>query len=96
MGMSLRTERATLEQVKARFNYNKRKHLEKENDFEERMEHLKKSEENRKSEMKKAKKAKKQQEKEKEKDRSTSAEDVEDPEMAALGLPSGFGSTKQA
>jgi len=90
MGMSLRTERATLEQVKARFKQNKRKNNEKDDDFEERMEHLKKMEEDRKSETKKAKKAKKQQEKE-----LLKAEEIEDPEMSALGLPSGFGSTKK-
>ncbi|KAL0994699.1 hypothetical protein UPYG_G00125960 [Umbra pygmaea] len=89
LGMSMRVERSSLDQVKKRFEVNKKKMEEKqkEYDFEERMKELREEEE-------KAKAYKK----EKQKDRKRKADEdlfEEDDEMAAVMGFSGFGSSKK-
>uniref|UniRef100_A0AAY5K285 U4/U6.U5 tri-snRNP-associated protein 3 n=1 Tax=Esox lucius TaxID=8010 RepID=A0AAY5K285_ESOLU len=89
LGMSMRVERSSLDQVKKRFEVNKKKMEEKqkEYDFEERMKELREEEE-------KAKAYKKEKQKEK---KRKAEEDLfeEDDEMAAVMGFSGFGSSKK-
>uniref|UniRef100_A0A8C7QLA9 Zinc finger, matrin-type 2 n=1 Tax=Oncorhynchus mykiss TaxID=8022 RepID=A0A8C7QLA9_ONCMY len=89
LGMSMRVERSSLDQVKKRFEVNKKKIEEKqtEYDFEERMKELREEEE-------KAKAYKKEKQKEK---KRKAEEDLfeEDDEMAAVMGFSGFGSSKK-
>ncbi|KAF3840466.1 hypothetical protein F7725_006328 [Dissostichus mawsoni] len=89
LGMSMRVERSSLDQVKKRFEANKKKMEEKqkEYDFEERMKELREEEE-------KAKAYKK--EKQTQRKRRADDDDLEeDDEMAAVMGFSGFGSTKK-
>ncbi|XP_023349418.1 zinc finger matrin-type protein 2 [Eurytemora carolleeae] len=91
MGMSMKVERSSLDQVKARFNMNKRKMEEKKKDydFDQRLAELKEEEE-------RAKEYKK--EKRKEKKRKTDDDGDElggDPAMMALMGFSGFGGSKK-
>ncbi|EDO42264.1 predicted protein [Nematostella vectensis] len=92
MGMSMRVERSSLDQVKRRFETNKRKREEEkkktEYDLEERMAILRDEEEQRKLQKKEARKEKK-------KKVSHELSEGLDPEMAAMMGFSGFGSTKQ-
>ncbi|KAK3739598.1 hypothetical protein QZH41_011213 [Actinostola sp. cb2023] len=90
LGMSMRVERSSLDQVKKRFETNKRKREEEKQksdyDLDERIAILKEEEEQRKQQrkdFKKEKKLKVQQEAE------------IDPEMAAMMGFSGFGSSKK-
>jgi len=91
LGMSMKVERSSLDQVKARFSANKRKLEEKkkEYDFDTRMEELR-AEEERNREYKK--------EKRKEKKRRGNEDEFGgggDPEMMALMGFSGFGGSKK-
>jgi len=91
LGMSMKVERSSLDQVKARFSANKRKLEEKkkEYDFDTRMEELK-AEEERNREYKK--------EKRKEKKRRGNEDEFGgggDPEMMAMMGFSGFGGSKK-
>jgi U4/U6.U5 tri-snRNP component SNU23 len=92
LGMSMRVERSTLEQVRARLQAHKRKMEEaKELNIEERLKKLKEDEEEKKrlkKEKKKEAKRKKAEEEEKAKTESV------DPALATVGLPLEFGSTK--
>ncbi|EDV21478.1 Zinc finger matrin-type protein 2 [Trichoplax sp. H2] len=93
LGMSMRIERSSLEDVKNRFASNKRKKLEvkKTYDFEARIQELKEEEE-------KMKATKKERRKEKKMRPSNNSDDEGgdiDPEMAAMMGFSGFGSTKK-
>ncbi|XP_064608938.1 zinc finger matrin-type protein 2-like [Liolophura sinensis] len=92
LGMSMRIERSSLDQVKKRFEINKKKMEEKkkEYDFEERMKELREEEEKQKA-----------YKKEKRKDRKRKADsDIDggemDPDMAAVMGFSGFGSSKKS
>ncbi|XP_061165021.1 zinc finger matrin-type protein 2-like [Saccostrea echinata] len=89
LGMSMKIERSSLDQVKKRFEMNKKKMEEKkkEYDFEERLKELKEEEEKQKA-----------YKKERRKDRKRKAEpdDSEGPsDMAAVMGFSGFGSSKK-
>ncbi|XP_033122938.1 zinc finger matrin-type protein 2-like [Anneissia japonica] len=89
LGMSMRVERSSLDQVKKRFEMNKKKQEEKkkEYDFEARMVELREEEEKQKA-----------YRKQKRKDRKRKADDdgeEMDPEMAAMMGFSGFGSSKR-
>ncbi|XP_022326893.1 zinc finger matrin-type protein 2-like [Crassostrea virginica] len=89
LGMSMKIERSSLDQVKKRFEINKKKMEEKkkEYDFEERLKELKEEEEKQKA-----------YKKEKRKDRKRKAEpdDSEGPsDMAAVMGFSGFGTSKK-
>merc|ERR1711872_82436 len=91
LGMSMRIERSSLDQVKARFSINKRKLEEKkkEYDFDQRMQELKEEEERSKEYRK---------EKKKEKKRKLETDNSElggDPEMMAMMGFAGFGSSKK-
>uniref|UniRef100_A0A8C7X4C2 Zinc finger, matrin-type 2 n=1 Tax=Oryzias sinensis TaxID=183150 RepID=A0A8C7X4C2_9TELE len=91
LGMSMRVERSSLDQVKKRFEVNRKKMEEKqkEYDFEERMKELREEEEKAKA-----------YRKEKQKERKRRAEDdldlEDDDEMAAVMGFSGFGSSKKS
>merc|ERR1711994_144992 len=87
LGMSMRIERSSLDQVKERFAINKRKMEEKkkEYDFEERMKELKEEEEKQR-EYKRNKKKRKLEEVE---------EPAGDPDMMAMMGFSGFGGSKK-
>lgn len=92
LGMSMRVERSSLDQVKRRFELNKRKREEekqkkgKEYDLEERMAVLREEEEQRKQQRKVARKEKKQK----------TVDDGEiDPDLAAMMGFSGFGTSKK-
>uniref|UniRef100_A0A671FK87 Zinc finger matrin-type protein 2 n=1 Tax=Rhinolophus ferrumequinum TaxID=59479 RepID=A0A671FK87_RHIFE len=91
LGMSMRVERSTLDQVKKRFEVNKKKMEEKQKDydFEERMKELREEEE-------KAKAYKKEKQKEKKRRAEEDLTFEEDDEMAAVMGFSGFGSTKKS
>ncbi|XP_064636805.1 zinc finger matrin-type protein 2-like [Lineus longissimus] len=88
LGMSMKVERSSLDQVKRRFELNKKKQEEKkrEYDFEERMKELREEEEKQKA-----------YRKEKRKDRKRKAEETMDgddeSDMAAIMGFSGFGTT---
>lgn len=92
LGMSMKIERSSLDQVKARFEMNKKKKEEKKRDydFEERVKELAEEEEKQKA-----------YRKEKKKDRKRKAEDsvddgiAMDPDMAAMMGFSGFGTSKK-
>lgn len=91
LGMSMRVERSNLDQVKKRFEHNKRKLEEdkkkKDYDFEARMEELKEEEERQREKRKEMRKQKK---------KKVEVEDDSglDPEMAAMMGFSGFGTSK--
>lgn len=87
----MRVERSTLDQVKKRFEVNKKKMEEKQKDydFEERMKELREEEE-------KAKAYKKEKQKEKKRRAEEDLTFEEDDEMAAVMGFSGFGSTKKS
>uniref|UniRef100_A0A670IMP0 Zinc finger matrin-type 2 n=1 Tax=Podarcis muralis TaxID=64176 RepID=A0A670IMP0_PODMU len=91
LGMSMRVERSTLDQVKKRFEVNKKKMEEKQKDydFEERMKELREEEE-------KAKAYKKEKQREKKRRAEEDLTFEEDDEMAAVMGFSGFGSTKKS
>lgn len=92
LGMSMRVERSSLDQVQRRFELNKRKREEekqkkgKEYDLEERMTVLREEEEQRKQQRKIARKEKKQK---------TFDDGVIDPDLAAMMGFSGFGTSKK-
>ncbi|CAI9732027.1 finger matrin-type 2 [Octopus vulgaris] len=89
LGMSMRVERSSLDQVKKRFEMNKRKQEDKkkEYDFEERMKELREEEEKQKAYRRERKRAGKKR----------ADEDYEpgDPDMAAVMGFSGFGTGKK-
>ncbi|XP_076468077.1 zinc finger matrin-type protein 2-like [Babylonia areolata] len=92
LGMSMKIERSSLDQVRQRFEMNKKKKEEKkkEYDIEERLKEIKEEEEKAKA-----------HKKEKRKERKRKASDDEsfgsgDPDMAALMGFSGFGTSKKA
>uniref|UniRef100_A0A3B5QV21 Zinc finger matrin-type protein 2 n=1 Tax=Xiphophorus maculatus TaxID=8083 RepID=A0A3B5QV21_XIPMA len=91
LGMSMRVERSSLDQVKKRFEVNKKKleEKQKEYDFEERMKELREEEE-------KAKAYKKEKQKERKRRAEDDVELEEDDEMAAVMGFSGFGSSKKS
>jgi len=91
LGMSMKIERSTVEQVKERFELNKRKLEEKKKqyDFEERMKELKEEEEKAKA----YKKEKKKETKRRKTDDLTVAGAEGEDEMAAIMGFSGFGSS---
>ncbi|XP_044078579.1 zinc finger matrin-type protein 2 isoform X1 [Siniperca chuatsi] len=91
LGMSMRVERSSLDQVKKRFEVNKKKMEEKqkEYDFEERMKELREEEE-------KAKAYKKEKQKERKRRAEEDVDFEEDDEMAAVMGFSGFGSSKKS
>lgn len=89
LGMSMKIERSSLDQVKKRFEINKKKMEEKkkEYDFEERLKELKEEEEKQKAYKK---------EKRKERKRKAEPDDSEGPsDMAAVMGFSGFGGSKK-
>ncbi|PVD34700.1 hypothetical protein C0Q70_05977 [Pomacea canaliculata] len=90
LGMSMKIERSSLDQVKQRFEMNKKKKEEKkkEYDFEERMKEIKEEEE-------KAKAHKKEKRKERKRKADEDDDADGDPDMAALMGFSGFGSSKK-
>ncbi|XP_035683016.1 zinc finger matrin-type protein 2-like [Branchiostoma floridae] len=92
LGMSMRIERSTLDQVKKRFELNKKKREEKkkEYDFEQRMAELKEEE----AKMKEYRKEKKKEKKRKADDAGLNEDEI-DPEMAAMMGFSGFGGSKK-
>merc|ERR1712083_545887 len=87
MGMSMKIERSSIDQVKERFAINKKKMEEKkkEYDFEQRMQELKEEEEKQK-EYRRNKKKRKHDEVE---------EDAGDPDMMAMMGFSGFGTSSK-
>lgn len=91
LGMSMRIERSSLDQVKQRFEMNKKKKEEKkkEYDFEERLREIREEEE-------KAKVQKKEKRKERKRKAEDSGADDIDPDMAQLMGFSGFGTSKKA
>ncbi|GAB6025661.1 zinc finger, matrin-type 2 [Chamberlinius hualienensis] len=92
LGMSMRIERSTLEQVKQRFDSNKKKMDEKvqEYDLEQRVQEMKEEEE-------RVKEYRREKRKEKKRKANEAFEDEHeiDPEMAAIMGFSGFGSSKR-
>jgi len=90
LGMSMRVERSTLEQVKQRMEMNKRKREEKqkEYDFEQRLKELKDEEE-------KLKEYRREKRKEKKRKAADNFESDVDPDMAAIMGFSGFCSSKK-
>ncbi|KAK2170299.1 hypothetical protein LSH36_3g07025 [Paralvinella palmiformis] len=89
LGMSMRIERSSLDQVKRRFEVNKKKQEEKkkEYDFEERMKELKEEEERQKAYKREKRKERKR--------KATGSGDIEDPDVASLMGFSGFGPSKK-
>lgn len=89
LGMSMRVERSTLDQVKQRFEVNKKKLEEKKKDydFEQRMQELREEEE-------KLREYRREKRKERKRKHQESSEDI-DPDMAATMGFSGFGSSKK-
>ncbi|XP_070552765.1 zinc finger matrin-type protein 2-like [Ptychodera flava] len=90
LGMSMRVERSSLDQVKKRFELNKKKMEEKkkEYDFEQRMEELREEEEKQKAYRKEVRKERKRKATD---DLSYNA----DPDMMAMMGFSGFGTSKK-
>ncbi|GFR27233.1 zinc finger matrin-type protein 2 [Trichonephila clavata] len=90
LGMSMRVERSTLDQVKQRMEMNKRKREEKqkEYDFEQRLQELKDEEE-------KLKEYRKEKRKERKRKAVESIDSNVDPDMAAIMGFSGFCSSKK-
>jgi len=97
LGMSLRPERSTLDQVKERLNNAKNKTNEVKTkepyDFEKRMKDLKEAEEKKKQEWKQKQKDKKIKERDEKKQKELESE--LDPDILVFGLPTGFGSSKK-
>ncbi|XP_042069497.1 zinc finger matrin-type protein 2-like [Haplochromis burtoni] len=91
LGMSMRVERLSLDQVKKRFEVNKKKleEKQKEYDFEERMKELREEEE-------KVKAYKKEKQKERKRRAEEDVDFEEDEEMATVMGFSGFGSSKKS
>ncbi|OWF53899.1 zinc finger matrin-type protein 2-like [Mizuhopecten yessoensis] len=91
LGMSMKIERSSLDQVKKRFEMNVKKQEEKkkEYDFEERMKELKEEEEKQKAYRKEKRKERKRKA-----DDSTGLNINVDPDMASVMGFSGFGTTK--
>uniref|UniRef100_A0A3P8VDA4 Zinc finger matrin-type protein 2 n=2 Tax=Cynoglossus semilaevis TaxID=244447 RepID=A0A3P8VDA4_CYNSE len=91
LGMSMRVERSSLDQVKKRFEVNKKKleERQKEYDFEERMKELREEE-------RKAKAYKKEKQKERKRRAEDDVDLEDDDEMAAVMGFSGFGSSKKS
>ncbi|KAH9370366.1 zinc finger matrin-type protein 2 [Haemaphysalis longicornis] len=89
LGMSMRVERSSLDQVKQRFELNKKKLEEKKKDydFEQRMQELREEEE-------KLREYRREKRKERKRKAQEPTEDV-DPDMAATMGFSGFGSSKK-
>ncbi|KXJ29566.1 zinc finger matrin-type protein 2 [Exaiptasia diaphana] len=91
LGMSMRVERSTLDQVKKRFELNKRKREEEKQtadyDLDERVAILKEEEEQRKQQRKDYKREKKL--------KTQDQDSGVDPDMAAMMGFSGFGSSKK-
>ncbi|XP_044278790.1 zinc finger matrin-type protein 2 isoform X1 [Varanus komodoensis] len=110
LGMSMRVERSTLDQVKKRFEVNKKKMEEKQKDydFEERMKELREEVFGRARKLdsfgsdfsllqeEKAKAYKKEKQREKKRRAEEDLAFEEDDEMAAVMGFSGFGSTKKS
>jgi len=94
LGFTMKTERSSVSQVRDRLKMHKRKQTEEVNkqtyDFEARVRELKKEEERRKDDQRARKRARKEAPKEVKED-----EDEADAALAALGLPSSFGSSKK-
>ncbi|XP_074650870.1 zinc finger matrin-type protein 2-like [Tubulanus polymorphus] len=90
LGMSMKVERSTLDQVKRRFEMNKKKKEEKKKDYDftERMKELREEEEKQKS-------YRKEKRKERKRKADDSLDDVDDPDMASLMGFSGFGTSKK-
>lgn len=90
LGMSMRVERSTLDQVKKRFEMNRKKldEKKKEYDFEQRMQELRDEEE-------KLKEYRRERRKERKRKCQDSRDDDIDPEMAAIMGSSEFGSSKK-
>lgn len=90
LGMSMRVERSTLDQVKKRFEMNRKKldEKKKEYDFEQRMQELRDEEE-------KLKEYRRERRKERKRKCQDSRDDDIDPEMAAIMGFSEFGSSKK-
>ncbi|XP_067141412.1 zinc finger matrin-type protein 2 [Centruroides vittatus] len=90
LGMSMRVERSTLDQVKKRFEMNRKKldEKKKEYDFEQRMQELRDEEE-------KLKEYRREKRKERKRKSHDSRDDEIDPEMAAIMGFSEFGSSKK-
>ncbi|OQV20318.1 putative Zinc finger matrin-type protein 2 [Hypsibius exemplaris] len=95
MGFSMKTERSTVEQVRARFAENKKKMEEKKQDYDldERMRELREEEER----AKEYRRDRKQEKKRKVEEDDTKQDDLDgmDPEMAAMMGFSGFGGSKK-
>jgi len=91
LGMSMKVERSSLDQVKKRFETNKKKKEDKKRqyDFDERMKEMKEEEERFKAYRKEKRKAKKRKTEE-------SFEEAADSDMAAMMGFSGFGSSKKS
>jgi len=89
MGMSMKVERSTLDQVKKRFESNKKKLEEKKKqyDFEERMKELKEDEERTKAYRREKRKERKR--------KAESSGDQGDSDIAAMMGFGGFGSSKK-
>ncbi|XP_064405568.1 zinc finger matrin-type protein 2-like [Halichondria panicea] len=94
MGMSMKVEKSTVDQVRKRFEFNKKKKEEekKKYDFEERLKEVKEDEEKYKEYRKEKKRERKR------KDRGEEDEDTAelDPELSAMMGFSGFGAKKKA
>ncbi|XP_060606135.1 zinc finger matrin-type protein 2-like [Ruditapes philippinarum] len=91
LGMSMKIERSSLEQVRKRFEMNKRKLEEKKKDydFDERIKELKEEEEKQKA-------YKKEKRKERKRKADGDIDQDADPDMAAMMGFSGFGSSKKS
>ncbi|KAK3099774.1 hypothetical protein FSP39_009474 [Pinctada imbricata] len=90
LGMSMKIERSTLDQVKKRFEMNKKKmdDKKKDYDFEERLKELKEEEEKQKA-------YKREKRKDRKRKHDTDGGESQDSDMAALMGFSGFGSSKK-
>ncbi|KAL1116404.1 hypothetical protein AAG570_004878 [Ranatra chinensis] len=93
LGMSMRVERSTLDQVKKRFEVNKRKMEEKKRDYdlEQRMKELQEEEEK----MKEYRRDKKKEKKRKLEEEDAGDEGQSTSELASIMGFSGFGSAKR-
>eukprot|EP01100_Stratorugosa_tubuloviscum_P015598 TRINITY_DN904_c0_g6_i1.p1 TRINITY_DN904_c0_g6~~TRINITY_DN904_c0_g6_i1.p1 ORF type:complete len:193 (+),score=97.17 TRINITY_DN904_c0_g6_i1:102-680(+) len=87
LGMSMRTERADLKSVRERFEANKRKQLDTEQEIQQRLEKLQQAQQ-----ISKKKKLAKEIEQEQ---LATLAEESANDELVATGLPISFGSSKK-
>ncbi|RIB01151.1 hypothetical protein C2G38_2231741 [Gigaspora rosea] len=95
LGMSMKVERSTIDQIKAKFEHLKKKKEEEQQiyDLDAQIEKAQKQEEEEKRRKKERKKAKKKSESRKN-DKEEGVDDGIDPEMAKLMGFGGFGSTK--